>query len=274
MLKKHKSTFVYIILCLCSLGIVLSSFILPDLLLKKKVSKDTNKIIVAPESYYVESGNAIARNASSSLSSLDQIKLISGVWERQEYICSNQEGFLTENDAVALARYNLNLLYDAGLFPYSANATYNNWCSWSAKLYGYTDTVFSTYSAYLWIITFVKFDNSATYTVYMTETGVILGATTNDTEFKPNSISTICTEEAVSSVFKDNNIKLIEEKPAQNNTVIFAVYPETDFSNVTFDDVHILDLVSQGGELESYYIYQYSNESIYGIGISPCTNAN
>jgi hypothetical protein len=95
-----KPTLLLIILCIIT---VAASFLIPDLLLKSKRDTSTSKILTAPESYYVESGNAMARNTSSNLTSLEQIKLISGVWESTGASCPLDQGFLTENEAVELA---------------------------------------------------------------------------------------------------------------------------------------------------------------------------
>lgn len=265
--KKHKILLVTAII-LCT-TIVASSFFVPDYLLGKRKASTTDQIYIAPESYYVESGNALARNTSSNLTSLDQIKLISGVWESNGVKCELNEGFLSENEAVQLARYSLNTFYNMGVFPYSANANYNNWSSWDAELYCYTDNLFNTYSAYLWIITFTKFDGSATHTVYMTENGVVVGATSTDTSYKAGQIISAYTTNSIDVIFSDENITLLGKEKAPENTAIKSVYPGTDFSNVNFDQIYILNLVSSDGELEDYYVYQYSNDEIYGIGIAP-----
>ena len=234
MINKSKINWILLLsVMLCAITVV-ASFFIPDLLLNNHKDSTSGKIIVAPESYYVESGNAMARNTSSNLTSLEQIKLISGVWESTGSSCSVDQGFLSENEAVSLARYSLNAFYDMGVFPYATDANYNNWCSWDAKLYCYTDNLFNTYSAYLWVISFTRFDNSVTHTVYMTEKGVIIGATTTDKSFTPSKLIAAYTNQSVKQIFSDENITLIEKKKAPDNTVINSVYPDTDFSNVNF----------------------------------------
>lgn len=270
-IRINKITLALILICAITVS---SSLIIPEVLLAKRCTLSTDKVNVAPESYYVESGTAIARNTSSNLTSLEQIKLISGAWESTGATCALDEGFLTENEAVELARYRLNSFYNMGIFPYSADSNYNNWCSWDAELYCYTDSLFNTYSAYLWVISFTKFDNSATHTVYMTEKGVIVGATTSDKDFYPNKIIAAYTNSSVKNIFADEDITLLEKKAAPEGTVINSVYPEASFTDVNFDQIYILDLVSSEGELESYYVYQYSSDQIYGIGIAPCTTKN
>ncbi len=258
-----------IILCLLAVS---SSFLIPQLLLDQRKENSTDIIYVAPESYYVESGNAMARNTSSNLTSLEQIKLISGDWESTGTECSLDQGFLTENEAVHLARYSLNDFYNMGIFPYSNDANYNNWCSWEAKLYCYTDTLFNTYSAYLWVITFTKFDNSSTHTVYMTENGVIVGATTTDKDYKANNIISAYTDSSVKAILADDNISLLEKEAAPEGTVIEPVYPDTDYSNATFTQIYKLHLVSSDGQPEHYFVYQYTTDEVYGIGIVPAQN--
>lgn len=267
--RKSKHNYPVLMIVLLCIITVAASLILPELLLNNKSQRAVGQVNIAPESYYVESGNALARNTSSKLTSLEQIKLISGSWESTKTLCTNDQGFLTENEAVELARSSLNAFYDVGVFPYSSDSNYNNWCSWDATLYCYTDNLFDTYSAYLWVITFTKFDGTISHTVYMTEKGVILGAETSDTEYQPNKLISAYTAYSIHDILADENITLLEKKTAPENTVIKPVYPETNFSDVDFDQIYVLDLVSDQGELESYYIYQYSGENVYGIGICP-----
>ena len=255
-----------VILCVCA---VASSFLVPQFLLNREKKNGTDIIYVAPESYYVESGNAMARNTSSNLTSLEQVKLISGDWESTGAQCALDQGFLTENEAVQLARYSLNNFYNMGVFPYSTDANYNNWCSWESKLYCYTDTLFNTYTAYLWVITFTKFDNSSTHTVYMTEKGVILGATTTDKDYKANKIISAYSDSSVKDIFADENISLLEKEAASEGTVINPVYPDTDYSDATFSQIYKLHLVSSDGQPEHYYVYQYTTDEVYGIGLVP-----
>ena len=267
--KSKKNNMFFIIMLILCIAVVSSSFLIPDILLKNQSQKDAGTVIIAPESYYVESGNAMARNTSSNLTSIEQIKLISGTWESTCSECTTDQGFLSENEAVSLARYSLNDFCDIGVFPYSASSNYNNWCSWDAKLYCYTDNLFNTYSAYLWVITFTKFDNSTTHTVYMTENGVIIGAISSDVSYDANKIISVYTNSSIKSIFADEDINLIEKKPAPEGTIPNIALPDTDFSNVDFQQIYTLQIISSDGELENYYVYQYTNDEIYGIGLSP-----
>lgn len=265
-LKKVKLIFALIFCVL----VVTSSFFLPDMLLKATRSSTTNDIIVAPEKYYVESGNAMARSTSSRLNSLDRIKLISGSWESTGRQCDISEGFLTENQAITLAKNNLDEFYSVGVFPYSISSNYNNWYSWDTKLYCYTDSLFNTYSAYLWVINFTKFDNSISHTIYMTESGVIIGAETTDTTNNTNKIISAYTDSSAQAIFCDQEITLISKEKAPENTTLSDAYPETNLSTAQEKDIYILDLSTSDGAVEKYYVYQYKNDEIYGIGIEPC----
>ncbi|MBQ8318864.1 MAG: hypothetical protein IJX85_11020 [Lachnospiraceae bacterium] len=262
----------WINIILCILAVV-SSLVIPDLLLDMNAQDITNEIVVAPEEYYIESGNAMARSTSSNLTSLEQVKLISGAWESTGTACDIDQGFLTENEAVTLARYSLNRYYDTGVFPYSEIANYNNWCSWDAKLYCYTDNLFNTYSAYMWVITFNRFDGTATHTIHMTENGVILNAQTTEADYNASNIIAAYTNQSTGIMLGDEKITVLEKSKAPEHTAIKAVYPETDYSNVSFDEIYTIELVSPEGTVESYYIYQYSNQDCYGIGLCPTTYA-
>lgn len=262
----------WINILLCILAVV-CSLVIPDLLLDMMGEDITDEIVVAPEEYYIESGDALARSTSSNLTSLEQIKLISGAWESTGTTCELDQGFLTENEAVILARQSLNAYHDMGIFPYSESANYNNWCSWDAKLYRYTDNLFNTYSAYMWVITFTRFDGAATHTVHMTESGVILNAQTTETNYDASNIIAAYTTLSTGQLLADSKITVLEKNKAPEYTVINTVYPETDYSNVTFDEIYTIDLVSSEGTVESYYVYQYSSQDCYGIGLCPTTYA-
>ena len=171
------------LLFVCCALIVVLSIVAPKYLLARTLTEQTNHVEVAPEEYYLEAGTMMSRNTSSNLSAVDRIKLISGTWDSNMTKCDITEGFLDEVEAVELAKKQLDVYYKQGVYPYSVQIQYDNLYSYSSELYCYTDTSFDTYTAYLWKITFTKYDNSVENIVYMTESGTILLAWTNNTKF-------------------------------------------------------------------------------------------
>lgn len=268
-----------------AIAAIISGILVPKLLLSQKAKVQMSVVETAPEDYYLASSTVMARRASEQLSSLDRIKLISGTWESASAKCSTTEGFLSESEAVTLAKQQLEYFYDAGVYPYSLSSSYGNWYSWSTELYQYTDTVFNTYTTYLWIIKFTKFDNSLTHTILMTESGTILSAevsgnTTQDTDiimassdtFSPDklncaSIINAYSEENISNII-GKNIYMHSQK--RNNSVkITPPYPYIDLSKAEFENIYTIILSIPSKDDESYLIYAYKTDNSYGIGIVP-----
>ena len=137
-MKKEKFIF-KAILVTASLIAFFSAIFVPKLLLDKKSERSLSQIIEVPDSYYLTSQTATARSASSKLSALDKIQLICGVWDSSMTQCDVTEGFLTMDEAVSLARAQMELYYQAGLYPVSLYSGYDNWYSFECNLYKYTE---------------------------------------------------------------------------------------------------------------------------------------
>lgn len=284
-LKAKKSLLIPVLCFALTIAAVLSGILVPKLLLSQKVKAQMSVVETAPEDYYLASSTIMARKASEQLSSLDRIKLIAGTWESTSVKCSTNDGFLNESEAVKLAKQQLEHLYDTGVYPYSLSSSYRNWYSWSTSLYQYTDTAFSTYTAYLWIIEFTKFDNSLTHTILMTENGTILNAevsgnTVQDSgitmpssdTFSPDKLNCspiidAYSEETISNTIGEN-IYIHDTK--RNDTLkTTPPYPHIDLSKAEYENIYNLVLSIPLKDNESYFIYAYKTDSSYGIGIVP-----
>ena len=132
-----------LILFFC-VAVILASVLVPKYLLARTLFEQMDQVVVAPEEYYVEAGEMMARSASSNLSSVDRIKLIAGTWESEMQKCENTDGFLNEVEAVELAKKQTEYYYQAGVFPYSMQIKYDNMFSYATELYCYTDSSFHT----------------------------------------------------------------------------------------------------------------------------------
>ncbi len=252
---------------LLTILVMCCSFILPGYLLDLKTKNDFNETGLAPEEYYLTSNTVMARNASEKLSPMDRVNLITGKWASTMYEASPEEAFLTETEAVELATTRLEIFNRVGVYPYSLSSNYNNWYSWSTKVYRYTDSSFNTYTAYLWVIRFKKFDNSLEHTVIMTEDGIILTAEVNEVPTSPRSISY-----AYSGVYFDyitgaESISCNSITNAANQSYINVTYPDIDMTGVTYMNPHIVNISETNSEVGNFLIYQYSDTERYGFGM-------
>lgn len=263
-MKKGKYIF-KILFILASLIAVFSAIFVPKLLLDKKSEDSLSQVIEAPDSYYLTSRTATARSASSKLSALDKIRLICGVWDSSMTQCDVTDGFLTMDEAVALARAQMELYYQAGLYPVSLYSGYNNWYSFECNLYKYTDTSFQTYTAYLWEITFTKFDSSTYHTLLMSESGTILAADTNMKFDNPANIY---------DAYQTNYTQMINDTYAslgsttKRSTLPYNAYTQLDLSSATLLNAYTIQLRTTSTQFNNFSIYQYEKPQGYGFGIT------
>ena len=216
-----------LILFFC-VAVILASVLVPKYLLARTLFEQMDQVVVAPEEYYVEAGEMMARSASSNLSSVDRIKLIAGTWESEMQKCENTDGFLNEVEAVELAKEQMEYYYQAGVFPYSMQIKYDNMFSYETELYCYTDSSFHTYSAYLWKITFTKYDDSVECVTYMTESGTILLLWT-DGEYSPEITMKQCYDNLdMKNIFGDNRFYQVTIGEYMPVTAVEIPYPMED----------------------------------------------
>lgn len=247
---------------------VAGGILLPRLVLKHMTDRQLSVVETAPESYYLASGTAMAKNASEQLSSLDRIKLISGVWESNCVQVSSDEGNLSESEIISLVKSQMEYYYKQNVYPYSLSSTYSNWYSWTTELYRYTDTVFNTYTTYLWVVHFTRFDNTLEHTILITENGTILAAQVNDSNKPFSSIKKIYMNENINDILGDSNIKL--ETVSENvSGYDIPQYPYIDVVGIFNQNIYQVQLSSKGNDAETFYIYQYKTDTTYGFGIAP-----
>lgn len=270
---KKKKLIIKLIAFLITVCVVAASIILPDIILKNEANRHISVVAKAPEEYYLSSATAIAIDASSKLSATDRINLISGAWESSFEECNIDEGFLTESEAVTLAKNQMEVFYDKLVYPCSLQSSYKNWYSYEAKLYSYTDATFKTYTAYLWEIKFTKYDNSLVHTILMTESGTILNAEINQVDFypvfKPKYISYAYDNDTIDNFWSASNATVDDKKQFTFLTKLSVSYPSVVVSPEDFDMAFSITVSESSTLSENYIIYQYSNDTHYGIGIMP-----
>ena len=275
-----------LILFFC-VAVILASVLVPRYLLARTLFEQMDQVVVAPEEYYVEAGEMMARSASSNLSSVDRIKLIAGTWESEMQKCENTDGFLNEVEAVELAKEQMEYYYQAGVFPYSMQIKYDNMFSYETELYCYTDSSFHTYSAYLWKITFTKYDDSVECVTYMTESGTILLLWT-DGEYSPEITMKQCYDNLdMKNVFGDNRFYQVTIGEYMPVTAVEIPYPMEDELTgeaiaKSFSTVKPLTEIVSGavvrvkisGESIKFQALQYKTKDGAGIVFMPLGTGN
>lgn len=275
-----------LILFFC-VAVILASVLVPKYLLARTLFEQMDQVVVAPEEYYVEAGEMMACSASSNLSSVDRIKLIAGTWESEMQKCENTDGFLNEVEAVELAKEQMEYYYQAGVFPYSMQIKYDNMFSYETELYCYTDSSFHTYSAYLWKITFTKYDDSVECVTYMTESGTILLLWT-DGEYSPEITMKQCYDNLdMKNVFGDNRFYQVTIGEYMPVTAVEIPYPMEDELTgeaiaKSFSTVKPLTEIVSGavvrvkisGESIKFQALQYKTKDGAGIVFMPLGTGN
>ncbi|MGN0389349.1 MAG: hypothetical protein ACI4L2_00945 [Wujia sp.] len=259
-----------IIVCICALLCVLivtGSVLAPKYFLEKTVSADVGQVMDAPEEYYVDAGAAMAREISENLSAPDRIKLISGAWESEMTECEKTEGFLDETEAVSLAKQQMELYHSQGVYPYSIDSEFDNWYSYSTELYRFTDSSFHTYTAYLWKLTFTKYDQSIVQQIYMTESGTILLARVNSTHHMAKPVLTCYENLPLKELFGENDIYM-SDVVEHSVPSLKIPYPDVEQENLKIDSGALIT-VRVSGELENYEAFQFNTDSGFGIVLMP-----
>lgn len=272
-MKMNKNQTLKITIVILTILSVVAAIILPKLILEHKVKRSLAQVVQAPDDYYLTARTATARNASSKLSSLDRIRLIYSTWDSTMSPCDTSEGFLTETEAISLAKSQLNWYYQCDLYPVSLFSAYNNWYSFHCNLYRYIDTTFESYSAYLWEIRFSKYDSTEYHTILMTENGTILAAETNAgtytkgkslPEMQDTLIENILVSPSYVTSIKLGNIS------KSSYTTMPRGYSQISLSDAKLLSIYNIQLKNFGEEFNVYTIFQYQkNNDVYGICLVP-----
>lgn len=265
-LKKQKNNVTLLFGAFLACLAVACGILVPMLLLRSSTDKQLSVVKTAPEGYYLASGTVMAKNASEQLSSLDRIKLISGTWESKCVQVKPETGTRSETEIIALAKQQIEYYYRKSVYPYSLSSSYDNWYSWSTELYCYTDTVFNTYTAYLWVIHFTRFDNMLEHTILMTENGTILAAQVNDSKISYSPVKKVYLDENINDVLGDKSI-MVDAISDKIDDYTITAYPYIDITDIQEHNIYRITLSSKNSDEEDFYIYQYKTDNTYGIGI-------
>lgn len=269
---KFKKQIIPILLVVLTITTICGAIFIPKQLLSHKYSNKQNKVETAPETYYLASNTAMAKKASELLATYEKTNLITGAWDSVCRKANYEDALLKETDAVALAKLKIDELYELELYPYSLSSSYNNWYSWTTDLYSYSDTNFNTYTCYLWVITFTRFDNTMTHTILMTEDGVILAGIANDPNSRITPMFVRLNEESIQSILCDTKIRLEDKEvysyPNFANSIT-QIYPDDLINNVLEQNSIKVSLSFGAEDPSDYLVYQTKTESSYIFGIVP-----
>lgn len=167
--KKHSYKIVYPVVFV----LVLCGTLLPGHFLIQQSRGGLAKVAAAPAEYYSAANLAVARNASAQLGTYQKLQLITGKWESFIRDAASYEITLADYEAATVAKEQIEILYQKGLYPSNLKSDYENWYTWDAKTYKAVDATFATYVAYYWDISFQKYDGTETHRVCMLEDGTI-----------------------------------------------------------------------------------------------------
>lgn len=269
---KIKKKIIPILLAVLTILAISGAVFIPKQLLNRKYTNKQNKIETAPESYYLASNTAMSKKVSELLATYEKTNLITGAWDS---VCSKanyEDALLSESEAVALAKRKIDELHELDLYPYSLSSSYNNWYSWTTDLYSYSDTNFNTYTCYLWVITFTRFDNTMTHTILMTEDGVILAGIANDPNSRINPMYARLNEESIQSILCDTKIRL-ESKEVYSYpnfaNAITDIYPDDLIASVQQQNSIKVTLSFNAEEPSDYLVFQTKSDTSYMFGIVP-----
>lgn len=184
--------------------IAVSCIVLPGEIVSYQADRCKNEVIQTPAYNYYH-----GHSTATQMTLYERMKLISGEWDSRYQEVSLQdvhsmedlsddisEDFVSVQDGelqypgycyqdfqsvIERAEDGLELLYAAGVYPESAVSEYSSWYRPRVRLYQYSDSIFNTYSCYVWLVQFDYYDGSMTHTLLIDDTtGLILAGGVRD----------------------------------------------------------------------------------------------
>lgn len=181
-----------------SIGVALICMFLPGILVGFQASNHKNVIQQTYSSNYYN-----GKETAVVMTLYERMKLISGEWDSnwQEVdsgqvqpieevmeeeiakVTSGQSGdielsgycYLDYQGVLEKAEQGMNTYYTAGFYPENPVSDYNNWYRPTVTLYQYSDSIFDSYTCYVWLVEFDYYDGSLKHTLLIDDTsGLIL----------------------------------------------------------------------------------------------------
>ena len=172
----RREFFKNVIFVTTTLIIAVLSVILPGVILDYLNRQEVSDLRDVPAEYYAGPSESVILNSSRQLSDLENLHLVTGIWESEVTTVNPSSCRLTDVDARTLASMRMSNLYNKEIYPVDLSSDVNQWYAWDATAYRAIDTTFRTYAANFWRITFYKYDHTEKHTIIMTETGAIVYA--------------------------------------------------------------------------------------------------
>lgn len=280
MVKQKK--WIILIWIIIILFTVVGSLLLPGLFLRRNANHLSKQLHDVPSEYYLGSGSAISQIASMQLSEYEKIRLMCGAWDSNTRVIASDQNEHNNTVIVKQVKEQLQYLYKHNLYPTSFSSVGANWYTWKIDCYCSTDSTFHTYSAYYFIVTLTKFDNSERHTVMITQDGTIVYAEALVPSYGVH---------IVDFAFDCRNLPIVNKKLCSyikvSNHTLLPSYPEVVFPNqkkwvgvLTVGSEWITDTDTLNkyyhlfsDTLEFYYLFQSEEYSAgktkYTLGIIP-----
>ncbi len=267
-LQKYKEKIIW----LCFFVIIGLTIILPRRALDFNLTRHLNKLESVPEEIFIANKTSMAKRTSRLLSPIDKMKMVTGAWECIQDESTQPEPFLTEAEAVSLAKEQIEYMYSLKLYPFSLKSDSDNWYQWNTECFCYKETSFHTYTSYLWVINFEKYDNSLSHTIFMTEDGVILYASSTDKTVPIKSFSQTISNDVMSRLLKQKcRMTKLEETKEYNNLayIMQYIYPVNTMAFWTDTNSYKVSLDTENNTKEEFLFFQMYGTKRYSIGILP-----
>lgn len=179
-MKNNKLSSIAILLVSVIVSIFLALF-LPGLLLNYYTDSIYEVRKQVPPEYYANSSSSISLMTSKQLTTYERMRLISGLWDCYIKDVPQLKGS-EEYNIVSKAKQKINELAEAGLYPYRISE--NEMYYWDVRKYYCIESNFETLSTAYWKIKLIRYDNTLSHDLLITDEGVILyleynGAPTN-----------------------------------------------------------------------------------------------
>ena len=266
MKKKHRIiSYLFVpVVCVCIFGLSIG---ISNRCLGYMAENTVQHVIEIPKEYYAASGESMARYTAKKLSYVDQLKLITGIWESQMTPCEREQAIQTELAMAQKAKYQISFLHEKGLYPYTLDSLDGNWYTYTSEVFGYEDTNFNAYRAYLWKLTFTRYDHTLKQVVYLTESGTLLYAQAELTKpFSEVQLSQFCKEYAGTLLAPDETKepKISDVKPISKELVIQL--PDLEDQNVK-PKSQVQISMRDGDETVDLIVYQLQTTHDYIIGM-------
>lgn len=263
---------------------------LPGILLHTTFSAKLDSVNTISPDLYTTSNSAISRNASQKLSEYDRIKMISSVWSSIMTEADPAQLNISEVEAVDLARAAVGKLNDLGAYPYRFDSSYDNWYSWEAHCYRFTEVSFNTYSAYCWKITFYRYDTDEIHEILLTENGTLLAIKNNQSQDTITGLSSswhILMENYFNELYPDTPFTLLKNVDLSYREYMNLEYDTDSISSpsilhdllivndtgiTTEDDIKKLKQPSK--DMEIYHVIRINGDTDFLMFIIPWENGD